>query len=452
MLTSDDADRQDKRLLDARLNHCPFASACESMPGRCVVPLVATLVFLSSLPDAMVAPLLRDLLVDRYGVSESAAHAFMIVNILGGLAAVPWLRRRAAHVRPNRMIAVAAAMNGLLLLCMALPIGFGATIAVRIAEGAADLIVFAGLFELLRRSTQSNRCATRMGLGGTMLMLGLATGMALSGPLAAAGEGAAFAMGGAACMVAAVLATRLLGVSNDAVRTVSPCDSTAGLPSSCGLNRVPLWSTMVMAGTDRALGAILAVSVPMYLAHAGSISRGLVGPMIAMAMLLMSIGAWAGGALADRFGPRRSRAVATAAYGAAFASLPTTISSPGAFVAAMTVIGLSGAVLLPTMLTMAACSGRGAAAMGASQSAGSIGFALGIGFAAGVLQLVSTDTAASASYSLMIQAAGLVYLLLNGLAIHAAWPRVRAATSSSAPTLDIGNQSLTRVAQDVAAT
>ena len=395
------------------------------MPGRCVVPLIAAMVFLSSLPDAMVAPLLRDLLIDRYGVSESAAHGFMIVNMLGGVAAVLWLRRRTAQVRPRRLIACAAAVNGALLLVMALPIGFAATIAVRMAEGAVDLIVFAGLFELLRQSTNSKRCASRLGLGGTMLMLGLAGGMAVSGPLAAAGDGAAFAVGGLACLVAAVLATRLPSVGRDAVESMAPCPHARSMHRHQSL----LWPAMIMAGTDRALGALLAVSVPMYVASAGSIPRALVGPMIAVAMLLMSVGAWAGGAIADRVGALQSRAAAAVCYGAAFVVLPLCISSSIAFVAVMTVIGLSGAVLLPTMLTVAGGSGRGVSAMGACQSAGNIGFAASIGVAAVVLSLAPAGADRAAIYATVLQGAAVCYLVLNGVSMLA----MTSAKSLAAP-------------------
>ena len=61
------------------------------------MPLVLLLILLSALPDAMLVPVLRDLLVERYGASAEAAQAFLAVNLLGAGLAVPlvrWLRRR----------------------------------------------------------------------------------------------------------------------------------------------------------------------------------------------------------------------------------------------------------------------------------------------------------------------------------------------------------------------
>ena len=53
--------------------------------------VVAALLALTALPDAMVVPLLEELLVVRYGVGPGAAHAFLSVNLIGGLCAVPLL-------------------------------------------------------------------------------------------------------------------------------------------------------------------------------------------------------------------------------------------------------------------------------------------------------------------------------------------------------------------------
>jgi hypothetical protein len=53
-------------------------------------PLVLGCVLLgiAAIPDAMVVPVLHDLTVERFGVSEGAAHAFMAVNFIGALLVV----------------------------------------------------------------------------------------------------------------------------------------------------------------------------------------------------------------------------------------------------------------------------------------------------------------------------------------------------------------------------
>ena len=53
-------------------------------------PLVVgcLLLGLAAIPDAMIVPVLHDLTVGRFGVSESAAHLLMAVNLLGAIFAV----------------------------------------------------------------------------------------------------------------------------------------------------------------------------------------------------------------------------------------------------------------------------------------------------------------------------------------------------------------------------
>ena len=90
--------------------------------------MVGTLLALTALPDAMVVPLLEELLVVRYGVGPGAAHAFLSVNLVGGLCAVPLLGLAARRRRPILAVAVASVADAVLLGAMWLPIGFTATI------------------------------------------------------------------------------------------------------------------------------------------------------------------------------------------------------------------------------------------------------------------------------------------------------------------------------------
>ena len=62
--------------------------------------MVAVLLVLTALPDAMVVPILEEILVDRYGVGPGPAHAFLAVNLLGGLCALPILGWTARRGRP----------------------------------------------------------------------------------------------------------------------------------------------------------------------------------------------------------------------------------------------------------------------------------------------------------------------------------------------------------------
>ena len=65
------------------------------------MPLVLLLILLSALPDAMLVPVLRDLLVERYGASAQAAQAFLAVNLLGAALAIPLSAQVRSGYDPN---------------------------------------------------------------------------------------------------------------------------------------------------------------------------------------------------------------------------------------------------------------------------------------------------------------------------------------------------------------
>ena len=65
--------------------------------------------FLALVPVTLLVPGLDELVVVRHGGSETAAHAFMSVNMLAGMLAIPLLMRRLRRLgdlRPWLAVAV----------------------------------------------------------------------------------------------------------------------------------------------------------------------------------------------------------------------------------------------------------------------------------------------------------------------------------------------------------
>lgn len=62
--------------------------------GRAVCAL-ALLVLIQMLPATLVTPAIRPFFATWHGGHEGAMHAFMALNMLGGLLAAPWLARPA---------------------------------------------------------------------------------------------------------------------------------------------------------------------------------------------------------------------------------------------------------------------------------------------------------------------------------------------------------------------
>ena len=142
------------------------------MPPRAVTVLLALLLVLSAMPDTMAAPVLKEVFVDRYGATIREAQFFMAANLLGAAASIPaivWLRRRCG---PVGMLVAGSLADALLLGALAAPIGLNASLAVRAAEGVTDVVVFAGLFDLVRR-VSGPHAARGLGLASTPLLLGL---------------------------------------------------------------------------------------------------------------------------------------------------------------------------------------------------------------------------------------------------------------------------------------
>ena len=174
--------------------------------------MVSVLLVLTALPDAMVVPILEEILVERYGVGPGIAHAFLAVNLIGGLCAIPILGWTAKRGRPIIAVVVAAAVDAALLAAMWLPIGFGPTIVLRAMEGVADVIVFAVIFDLVGRAGGRGATGLRYGLAAALLSLALGGGAILGGQVASwekatsGVEASVFLIGGGACLLAAILA------------------------------------------------------------------------------------------------------------------------------------------------------------------------------------------------------------------------------------------------------
>ena len=90
--------------------------------GRSRLVAGCVLLAVASLPDAMVVPVLHGLSVDRFGVGEGAAHAFMAVNLLGAVGVVLLLAILKRRSPPSQLLPIAAVVSMILLALMSVPI------------------------------------------------------------------------------------------------------------------------------------------------------------------------------------------------------------------------------------------------------------------------------------------------------------------------------------------
>jgi len=337
------------------------------------VPLVLLLILLSALPDAMLVPVLRDLFVERYGVSAAHAQAFLAVNLLGAGLAVPLVRRLRRRWPAWVVASIGAVADASLLGLMWLPIGFVPTLVVRAVEGVADVATFAALFQLLG-ALGGRGSAWRMGVGASLLVGGLGAGAVVGGAAvraSAAGPTVAFVIGAVCCLatgLGAFLGSRVLD-------RVEPGAEPA---VAVAADRPPLWPTLLMAASDRATGAALTAVFASFLAKNLGYDPAERGRLVGLPLLLMAVGAAPAGWIADRFGTLRVRTLTAVVYAACFAQVAWLGFSTFALSAVLLVLGLAAAPLLPASLALVVRSGHGSGGLAAFRAAGDAGYFLGI--------------------------------------------------------------------------
>ncbi|MEM7228672.1 MAG: MFS transporter [Planctomycetota bacterium] len=364
-------------------------------PRRLSFAIILSLRFLSAIPDATVVPVLKGLLVDRYAVSPAAAHAFMAVNLIGGIISIGFARRLHKFFGTSRTVALAALFNGLLLAVMALPIGFYPTLLIRIAEGAMDLIVYALLFAVIGNSGAPERRGMRMGAAATAMMLGIASGLGLGGIIGQNDATLTLWLGAVACMIVSTVGERLLPRRHIGRPDDEDTADTSTQPRS------PLWPTLAMMFTDRALSGVLTTTIPLYFTIQLEMTTAKSGGVIGIAMLMLALGAFPAGKLADVVGPVLLRLLAGIGFASCYALLPFIAEQPVIRLVVMAGIGLTGAALFACSLELVSRSNRGVTGMHALHAAGNLGFFVGP-IASGALLWIMGDEESPRSAYLFI--------------------------------------------------
>lgn len=387
--------------------------------------LVCLLLFLSALPDAMVVPVLKDLCVDRYGVSRTEAQAFLLVNLIGAAAAIAVVARVQRWVDPVRLLIAASLLDALLLVCLWLPLGWPGTMIVRTLEGVPDAIVFGVLMQLLGRSVTGS-VAGRLGLGSMVLLGGVGCGMAIGGLAAKlvgpGSERVVFVLGAGSSALVAVLAAACRGglqerVEQPSVPALSRPDCTEGVAAS---RTVPSWVVLAMAFMDRATGGVLTGTLSLFLAGFFAYDASERGWMVGLPLLAMAAGAWPAGALANRMGTLRVRQWAGGIYAVALALVPFVGDSQPVLVATLAVLGLAGAALLPTSLALEHAVDRGPVGFTAFATSGGVGYASGSVIPVLVLGVAGD---AAASYQGIILGFALLHAAVTCVAVATARSR-----------------------------
>ncbi|GAB4551960.1 MAG: MFS transporter [Phycisphaerales bacterium] len=336
------------------------------LPDGAHTAFYALLLLIAGLPDAMVVPVLRGLTVERYGMSDGAAHLFISASLVGATLIAGFATRLRKRFGLRRVICVSAAMNALLLMVMALPIGAIGTLLVRVLEGGADLMVYAVLFDRIAHGKDTAKRGARLGLGATVMMIGIALGMLLGGVIGRDDPAMVLVAGGVTCIILCLMAA-----------VVPLGDGGSDRPAARPAHTRLLLAPMLQIFADRAAAGLLVTTVPLYLAVAHDLDGAAIGSRVGTIMLLMAIGIWPMGKVVDRLGAVRVRVGCTLCFSCSLLLFPMLMEASGLALAACVLMGLSAAGLFASALTLAAGARGEAGGMASFYAAGNAGFFVG---------------------------------------------------------------------------
>lgn len=374
------------------------------------------LLFICGLPDAMVVPVLKQLMVDRYGVSVGAAHLFMAVNLIGAGAAALVIGRLRVFANTGRAIRLAAFANAVLLGLLALPSGVEVTFFLRTLEGAADIIVYALLFDLISRTGPAGSRGSRMGLAAMVMMLGIATGMGLGGVVGADRPVNTLWAGALACLSASVVSLFVLPAGTGRpwmkLRTQQELEAKPEVRA--------LAPSLLMMFSDRAVASLFVATLPLYLTSVVGLSPAVAGGLIGTSMLVLAVATWPMGRLVDRLGALRIRTACSLVYATLVAAFSFAFEGRLAVgLAVIVFVGLAGAGLFASSLILVTRQGGRAGAMAAYYAAGNAGFLVGPLLAGWVITSIGGPHPPAIAYHTVFWGFAALHLALGGVAVAA---------------------------------
>ena len=340
-------------------------------PSRTV--LLGGLTFLLMLPETLPVPVLRDLVVTRFGVSDGLASLFLVANMIGALIATPLVGLHVDRTGRRRRLCIAALLaDALLMQALAHPLDYGTFLALRALEGAAHLSALTLLMSLVADAAGERR-GRALGAVGCGLTFGVATGAAIGGVL-----------GKHDPLMTLHIASVVLGVACLAACWLLPDDTAAhGKPGYKELIAVVrdqpgLRAPLLLAFFDRFTVGFFTTGFPLLLAGVHDVSRPIIGIMLATFLYPFALLSYPFGRAAERWSRLRMVAVGSMFYGLAVSMVG--IAPVSAMWVLMPLCGVTSAVMfIPTLLWVleqAPGAGR-STVMAAFHTAGSFGFLCG---------------------------------------------------------------------------
>ena len=375
--------------------------------------LLALVTFLLMLPETLPVPVLRALVVERFGVSDAAASWFMAANLAGALLGAPlvglWLAR---SVRRRTATVLALALDAALMQAMAHPHDYGSMLALRCLEGAAHIGALTLVMGLVADAAGERR-GRALGCLGAGLTLGVACGAAVGGRIGEHDPLLTLHVASAVLAAAAVLAALLLPRAVPAGGRRPGVRELAGAIGAEPRMRAPL----LLAFADRFTVGFFTTGFPLLLAGVHDVQKRDIGLLLAAFLFPFAVLSWPAGRVAESWPRAALVAGGSLVYGLGVALVG--VVPVAALWWLMPVLGIASAVMfVPTLLWLLerAPTVDRTTAMACFHGAGSLGFLLGT---LGCGALIRLGGEHGPGYALAFAVAGASEVLGAGLVVWA---------------------------------
>ena len=378
------------------------------------IALMGALALSIMMPVTLPVPILRELVGERFAVSELLTSLFMSINMIGAAVAAPVAGALADRIGRRRPLVIGALLvDALCFGAMTLDMPFAAFLGIRLVEGCAHIFALSLLLSIAASLGAQRGRGSTMGVVGAGMMFGVAIGAPIGGLLGRV-DPLRPLVTGALVLVAASLLAALSLVEPGAAESRP---GAGAIWRTVKQNRSMI-APLIFAFADRFTVGFYTTTFSLFASGLHGADPPRVGAWISAFMLPFALLSFPFGVLADRVSKTALLCGGSAIYGLLTASLgfwPTAWIGPG-----MAVIGVTAAVMfVPSMLmtTDLAPPSIRSTALGAFNTAGSLGFILGPMTGGLVSETVRASHGAAAGYQAAFGVAGVAEILCAALAL-----------------------------------
>jgi MFS family permease len=368
-----------------------------------LLPLAAV-TFLLMLPETLPVPVLRALVLERFGVTDALTTLFMSANQVGALLAVPLVGGAVRRFGRRRELTLAAVLlDAVLMQALAHPHDYATFLGLRVVEGALHITALTLLMSLVADAAGEHR-GRALGSVGAGLTFGVALGAAIGGQIGRHDPLLTLHTASAVLVAAAALAAWALPAN-------TPASARPDLRAlvTAVRERPALRAPLLLSFVDRFTVGFFTTGFPLLLTGAHGADRTRVGMLLAAFLLPFALLSWPAGRLAERWSRRQLVFWGSLLYGIGVVVVGVV---PEAWLwVLMPWLGVTSAVMfVPTLLWLLerAPDVDRTTAMAAFHGAGALGFLLGP-LACGALVHLGGEP--STGYTLAFAVAGLTEIL-----------------------------------------